>query len=366
MAYVNSNHKSLPSSNQLSRCIMSVEFLQGNSASINSLTDNATQTIHRYLPLKLTFSSCCLCGIDNSFPVAVGADFEYRTSPDEFLVVQCRDCGLVYLNPRPADEESSRIYPDHYHAFQFKPNEFGIVYRVRRWLESRRLLKWCRGLPDNARILDVGCGDGFHLGLLRDFGSPKWVLEGIDVDPRATHAAQSQGLTIYEGTIERHQLEPEKYHLILMIMTIEHLSNPVTTLQAVGNLLAPGGRVVIVTDSCGSPDYAIFGGRHWGGYHFPRHTYLFNRNTIKRLAALADLRVEKVVTAMSPVNWVYSFRNWIDDWRGPRWLVNWLSLKSAIPLTLFTLLDIPLSMIGYGAILHATFYKQLDREEQPQ
>ena len=110
-------------------------------------------------------------------------------------------------------------------------------------------------------------------------------------------------------------------------------------------------------------DFRIFGGRHWGGFHFPRHTYLFNRQTIKQLASVAGLQVELVRTAMSPVNWVYSFRNWLDDWRGPRWLVNWLSLKSAMPLAFFTLLDMPLAMFGYGAILHATFLRPTTKEE---
>ena len=66
---------------------------------------------------------CTLCGVEDADPVAVGADFEYRTCPDEFLAVRCRRCGLVYLNPRPADAEARRIYPDDYHAFAFRPAE---------------------------------------------------------------------------------------------------------------------------------------------------------------------------------------------------------------------------------------------------
>jgi SAM-dependent methyltransferase len=332
----------------------SADLLEANSQDASlSTPENEPQSSS----LQFTFATCCLCGIDDCAPVAVGEDFEYRTSVDEFLMVRCRSCGLVYLNPRPADSEMSRIYPNNYHAFEFKPAEFGFVYRVRRWLEARRLLRWCRHLPQQARILDVGCGDGFHLNLLRDFGKPDWQLEGVDIDSRAIAAASKLGITVHEGSVEQLPLPEQSYHLILMIMTIEHLANPTKTLRAVAKLLAPGGRVVIVTDNVGSPDFRIFGGRHWGGFHFPRHTYLFNKHTIHLLATAAGLKVERVQTALSPVNWVYSFRNWIDDWRGPRWLVNWLSLKSVLPLAWFTLLDMPLSLIGKGAILHATFIR---------
>ena len=307
--------------------------------------------------LRLVPAVCGLCGVEDADPVGVGEDFEYRTSRDTFLAVRCRRCGLVYLNPRPADDEAARIYPDHYHAFDFNPDEFGLAYRVRRWLESRRVKRWTRGLPPDARILDVGCGDGFHLHLLRDYGPPGWTLEGVDTDPRAVAAAERAGLTVHRGEVEELDLPAAAYHLVLMVMTVEHLADPVRVLRSVARLLAPGGRVVVVTDNAASPDFALFGGRHWGGYHFPRHFHLFTKPTLAKLAAAAGLTVEKVVTDFSPVNWVYSVRNWLDDWGGPRWLVNRFSLRSAPALALFTLADIPLSLVGRGSILRATFVR---------
>jgi SAM-dependent methyltransferase len=148
-------------------------------------------------------------------------------------------------------------------------------------------------------------------------------------------------------------------------MTVEHLPDPLATLRAVAALLAPGGRVVVVTDNAGSPDFGLFGGRHWGGFHFPRHTYLFDRRTLARLGEAAGLEVERVSTAVSPVNWVYSVRNWLDDWGGLRWLVNRFSLRSAFALGVFTLMDMPLSFVGLGAILHGRFRKPLKAEGAP-
>src|SRR6185369_1260610 len=246
------------------------------------------------------------------------------------------------------------------HAFDFKPEEFGFVYRVRRRLEARRVLKWCRDLPADARILDVGCGDGFHLRLLKDYGQPGWSLVGADTDERAVRAARAAGLAVHHGKVEQLTLPANSYHLILMVMTVEHLSDPVGVLRAVRKLLVPGGKVVIVTDNAGSPDFRIFGGRHWGGYHFPRHFHLFTKSTLRRLAEVSGFTPERVSTALSPVNWVYSVRNWLDDWGAPRWLVNRFSLKSAPALAAGTLLDLPLKLIGRGAILHATFRRPLE------
>jgi 2-polyprenyl-3-methyl-5-hydroxy-6-metoxy-1,4-benzoquinol methylase len=301
---------------------------------------------------------CNVCGVDDCHPVAVGEDFEYGTSDQEFMAVQCRRCDTVYLNPRPDSDGIRLAYPENYHAFQFDESEFGLVYRVRQRLEARRLLRWCRGLPDGAAILDIGCGDGFHVELLRKFGKPTWEVDGVDSDSRAVSGARKRGIDIHQGSIEELNLKQESYDLILMIMTIEHVCDPLAMLKVVSGLLKPGGRLVIVTDNTGSPDFRIFGNRHWGGYHFPRHLYLFNRRNLSQLCDRAGLKTVSVKSALSPVNWTYSFRNWIQDWKGPSWLKNRLSLSSPLSLAIFTAIDLPLSMVGIGAILHGVFVKE--------
>lgn len=291
-------------------------------------------------------------------PIAVGKDFEYKTSDDSFLALKCRECGLVYLDPRPSEHDFARIYPDTYHAFAFSETNFGLVYRVRRHLEAKRLLRICRNLPADARIIDVGCGDGFHLGLLRDFGPASWRLEGVDVDERAATMASHRGLSVHVGTVQDLPLERSAYDFALMIQTIEHVSSPPDVLSAVLALLKPGGRLLIVTDNTDSLDFALFKSRHWGGYHFPRHFNLFNRRALACLAAKCGYDVETIGTIVSPVNWTYSLRNALDDSGAPRWLVEQFSLKTPITLGVFTILDMMHQVFGRGALLQAVFRRR--------
>jgi 2-polyprenyl-3-methyl-5-hydroxy-6-metoxy-1,4-benzoquinol methylase len=304
-------------------------------------------------PLRLEHVACNVCGRVNNVPVGVGEDFEYRTSPDCFLAVQCASCGLVYLDPRPAPSELDRIYPDTYHAFQFTQSSFGLVHRVRSRLEAKRLLKVLGELPDDAKILDVGCGDGFHMDLLRRFGRPGWSVHGIDIDRRAVDAATDRGLTVFEGTIETAELAQSTYDAALLIQTIEHVADPAAVLRAILQTLKPGGRLMIVTDNTGSLDFRLFRKRHWGGYHFPRHFNLFNKNALGRLATSAGFAVDEIETIVSPVNWVYSIRNVLDDNRAPRWLVNRFSLSGVLALTAFTVFDSLHNIAGRGALLRA-------------
>lgn len=313
-------------------------------------------------PLRLVTGSCAVCGSGDAAPVGVGEDFEYRTSADSFLAVQCNECGLVYLDRRPAESELQRIYPDHYHAFDFSAGQFGVVHRVRRQLEGRRLLGVTKEVAAEGRILDVGCGDGFHLGLLRDFGSASWRLVGVDPDQRATSRAQANGFDAHLGTVESADLGDASFDLVLLIQTIEHVADPGAVLRRIRTLLRPGGRLLVVTDNTGSLDFTIFKRRHWGGYHFPRHWHLFNEGALRRLASASGLEVEELGTMVSPVNWVYSIRNMLDDWGAGPWLVDRFSLESTGSLAAFTCFDAVHHLAGRGALLRAVLQRPLADE----
>jgi SAM-dependent methyltransferase len=309
--------------------------------------------------LRLEPMQCCICGHDDAIPVGVGEDFEYHCSADQFLAMQCRECGLVYLKLRPALSELSRVYPPNYHAFDFSSERYGLAHRVRRRLEARRLLSLAGALPAGSRILDVGCGDGFHLGLLREFGSPEWSLEGVDASEWAVQAGQSRGLIIHRGTVQDVGLTPSSYDLALLIATIEHVDDPPGVLRAVHALLRPGGRVLVVTDNTASPSFPLFAGRHWGGYHFPRHWNLFDARNLRLLAGRTGFEVERITTIVTPVNWTYSLHNTLVDWGAPRWLVNRFTLASPVSLGVFTVVDGLLQLAGRGGLLRAVLRKPL-------
>ena len=301
--------------------------------------------------VTLEHVACCICGDVNGKPVGVGEDFEYHTTPHSFLAVRCPVCDLIYLDPRPTAASLSVIYPDEYHAFAFDEEQFGLVHKVRSRLEARRLLRAGRGLPTNAQVLDVGCGDGFHLDLLRKHGPQRWQLHGVDTDSRAVAAARRRGLAVEECPVESSALELSSIDFALCIQTIEHVGDPVAILRAIGGLLKPGGRLYLITDNTGSPDFKITKGRHWGGYHFPRHWNLFNKTSMRKLAPAAGLEVEKLSTTASPVNWTYSIRKTLVDWNAPKWMVNRFSLKAAPALAVFTAVDTAFTLIGRGALL---------------
>jgi len=309
--------------------------------------------------IELTFVKCCICGSSNATIIGKGQDFEYHTSRETFSVMRCNSCGLIYLNPRPVISEFKRIYPPSYHAYNFSENNFGFPYKVRSRIERWRLLHDCSDLPDNAKIMDIGCGDGFHLELLRSSGKKNWSLEGVDIDKHAIEAASVKGLKVHMGPVEKIDLPGEDYDLIFMLMTIEHVERPDEQLRGIRRLLKRGGRLVIVTDNTSSLDFKFFKQHYWGGYHFPRHWNLFNRHSLGRLADKTGFEVVSLKTIISPVNWVYSIHNALVDRGKPQWLVDSFTLKSTFSLAFFTVLDFIFQKFGRGALLKGIFRKPL-------
>ena len=333
------------------------EFIADQIAERLSLSLAEAVTGATTAPLKMVSVDCCVCESTDSDLIGSGFDYEYRTAPDEFHAHQCAACGSVYMNPRPDVSEFGRIYPSTYHSLNFSERGASLVHNVRSRLEATRLLRYCEGVLSDARILDVGCGDGFHLQLLREFGEDTWNLEGVDIDSRAVEMAAKKGLKIHEGTIEDLELPEDHYDVVYTIQTVEHVADPHGMLSAIHRVLKPGGRLVIVTDNTDSIDFGWFKKGYWGGYHFPRHWNLFNRSSLERLAARGGFETERIETIVSPVNWVYSIHNYLVGRRAPKWLINRFTLESPVSLGIFTIVDMVSQKFGRGALLNAFFSK---------
>jgi len=218
------------------------------------------------------------------------------------------------MNPAPADDERERIYPAQYFAAAASHPK-GLRERLRRWRKNRLLARWCRPLGPEGRILDVGCGPGLDL--------------------------QDQ------------ELPPDSYDLALLLHTLEHAADPGATLGAIGAVLRPGGRAVIVLNNLASPSFRAFQGRHWGGYDLPRQRRLFTPEALRRLAQRSSLELISLSTLASGGTWVRSVRRLLQDWSAPAWFVRRFGHRSLLAAAGFGALDAVHQLRGRGALLVA-------------
>ena len=185
--------------------------------------------------------ACNLCGDNNYTPYTSGPDFEYHCSDDEFFVVKCNNCGLVYLNPRPAPSEISTIYPDCYIPYKFDEHLPALVNKMRMSVQASKIISIKKIAGPGSVIWDVGCAGGFFLECLRKYGRKGWQLSGVDVSPEAIGRVEVKGFNTILGRFETLDVKEETVDVIILNQVIEHLDDPAAVIRKSYSVLKKGG-----------------------------------------------------------------------------------------------------------------------------
>lgn len=116
------------------------------------------------------------------------------------------------------------------------------------WYRARRdiladYLKREGGLPEQARILEIGCGTGHNLPMLARFGT----VEAIEIDPAARDIASLRlGRPVGDAPLPvLPGVERGAYDLIAVLDVVEHIEDDVGALAAMAACLKPGGKILI-------------------------------------------------------------------------------------------------------------------------
>jgi SAM-dependent methyltransferase len=275
--------------------------------------------------------------------IAKGKDFEYGTCDNEFYICQCLETGLLFLNPRPADSALSTIYPANYLPYQFSALP-PLIRRARAMVQKGKVAVIRQWVGEQATILDFGCGNGDLLRLLRSYGAPAWQLHGNDFNLDTLNRLESEGFEVHAGDIRQLSL-PNYFDLIVLNQVIEHLDDVYGVLAAIRGLLKPGGLIFIETPSFDGLDAQIFKHRYWGGYHFPRHWYLFNAPLLRGLLEKMQFQVVNETYLTSPSFWVQSLHHRFLDQGYPR-VANFFQVSNPLVMAFFTLLDLVMIKLG--------------------
>lgn len=241
--------------------------------------------------------NCPLCGSDHHAPHLTAPDTVFGF-PGTFHVVRCQSCGMLFTNPQVAPEDLPAFYPDHYsaHALDRAPA------RVKR---SHRRNPW-DNLPDipNKRLLDVGCGNGAYLLRQQQKG---WTVFGIDPLPNAVNSATARGLNVVQGVIPGARLPQSRFDVITMLGVLDHVPNPLHTLTALRQLLAPDGRLIISVPNANSAAAKLLGPQ-WPAWDLPRHQNHFTPQTLTRILTRAGFRASKLAGRRRTSRWQHGAR----------------------------------------------------------
>lgn len=295
--------------------------------------------------LHLKKVSCAVCGSSEAADAASGFDYEYHTGPDRFTFQKCRKCGHLFLNPRPSGEDLSVIYPPNYYSFSEEQTGTSLIAYFRKVWESQKV-KAFRSLlgPGPKKILDVGCGEGRFLSILKEFGNPEWELTGLDFDAQAVEKCRKRGFRAEAKRIEDFDPE-EKFDAVIMFQLIEHVEDPLGVIRKVRERLLPGGVFIIETPNPAGRDYHWFKDSYWSHYHFPRHWNLFTREHLKKILTDSGFEIAEEASLLAAASWIISLHNLLYDKKYPGWLVKFFTFRNPLLLGIFVPFDLLLSKV---------------------
>ncbi|MCU0666695.1 MAG: class I SAM-dependent methyltransferase [Candidatus Omnitrophica bacterium] len=235
--------------------------------------------------MKLVHTSCPLCGSLGDYKVIYDQNFETadinvdtfsaRRLPDRvhYRIVKCNKDGLLRADP-VLDKTTVEDF--------YSKSKFNYEKQIKNLTSSymQALEQVLKRLNQNARILEIGCGNGFLLTELLKRGYKN--IFGIEPSKQAVLKADGS----LQASIKTSFLTPgifEKgcFDFIFFFQTFDHVDAPVEFLQTCYDLLVPGGYVLCFNHDAESLSSKLLGEK--SPIVDIEHPFLYSKKTIKKI-----------------------------------------------------------------------------------
>jgi 2-polyprenyl-3-methyl-5-hydroxy-6-metoxy-1,4-benzoquinol methylase len=259
-------------------------------------------------------TACNLCGSQESEWVRTTQDQQYDLE-GTFSIVQCKNCQLVYVNPRP-NEEDIRVY-----------------YPEQQQIDIRHLLQWAQQNPitrlgirmilhrrsppfvPGGKLLEIGCANGAYLTLMRNAG---WNVYGIEIEAAAARYAREElSLNVRNDTadVALADFPDNHFEAVTMWHVLEHMYDPSAVLAEIYRVLKPGGVFMLEVPNVNSLPASWFG-EVWFPLEIPRHLYHFTPQTLTAMLTKGGFRLTKLKGVPAAEAMVRSMLLLWHKWRG--------------------------------------------------
>ena len=229
---------------------------------------------------------CPVCLNLASAPALTGSDLLFETTAKTFTLHLCASCRCLFLNPMPGEEEIAGFYPQQYwwNTSKAQANatlkKLESIYRKLALRDHVSFIVRAAGNRSGLDILDVGCGGGTLLGLLKQRG---FNPLGVDFSQEAARVAErDNGVRVIVGSLEQAVFPRESFDIVTLFHVMEHVTNPRAVLAEVARVLKPDGVVILQVPNIDSWQFQALGAK-WYGLDIPRHVIDYSKDAMLKL-----------------------------------------------------------------------------------
>ena len=227
---------------------------------------------------------CPLCGGSERTPLL---------ARDQFELVQCKTCTMVYVAMECSYEEQASGYdwPQRYLQERARRQRehpillflSGLTRRLKPEMADRLLTQTLRW-RQSGKLVDFGCADGAFLAKAARY----FEVTGVEVNRQLAARARQRlpQAEILLGPVTRVPLRENNFDGVTQFSYLEHEWHPLEGLRVAWRILKPGGITVIKVPNYASWNRYILGAA-WSGYRLPDHCNYFTARTLRDMLARA-------------------------------------------------------------------------------
>lgn len=223
-------------------------------------------------------------------------------------VSECDECQIAMMHPFPSDKKIYDLYSTGNYRTDVgtRFNSFieSLVYRAT-VVKRRRIEKYA----EIGKIIDIGCGRGLFLDIMRRGG---WDVVGLELNKEtASYAKHVYGLKVYAGEGAEQSLESENFNVVHICGVLEHSKEPNVLLSEAHRLLKNKGLLVVLLPDIRSFEFK-FGRENWLHLDLPFHLFHFTEEGLSRVLRKKGFKIRKVKRfhlEYSPFGWLQTLLN---------------------------------------------------------
>ena len=250
--------------------------------------------VRRKLVKNRRVDSCRICNGSELAPILSGLQTRLG---EVYSLKQCKECAFISTHPLPGPKVLKQYYDQDY--WQNPGGLLDTFYKLR----MRGIIKAIKKrVPRNGRVLDWGAGDGSLIRLLEAEG-----FEGYGIDRYST---QSTNKKLINASIQDAPFQDEFFDAITCFHVLEHIDEPVLSINRAMQLLKPGGILVLEVPNIESVSFKLFK-KKWYPLDIPVHINHFSQTVLQRILNKVGgnqiLRVDHFSHRHSPSSVLLSF-----------------------------------------------------------
>ncbi|MEG1571924.1 MAG: class I SAM-dependent methyltransferase [Bacteroidales bacterium] len=209
--------------------------------------------------------------------------------PSEYDIVYCPHCGFVFADTPAAQSTYNRFYQE-MSKYEDKHTASGggdTIYDLHRIEETANTIANFINNKE-AKILDIGCGNGGILFALKQKGFSN--IMGFDPSLNCVKTIREKGIKAVQGNLFEKTLS-EQFDFIILSHVFEHICDLSTAVDNVHSLLDEKGCVYIETPNAAQytdfyiVPYYYFDTEHINHFDTDAHRNLFEKHHFKYIAS---------------------------------------------------------------------------------